>query len=128
MASSRPRTEGEAPKRRASARVARALTILSALAVLLLALSPAAALAEETSGYNQEPNKPSTGVSPSKESEAPAKEAAPATTSTAPASEKASTLPFTGFDLRWEIGFGLVLIAAGGSIVAVQRRRRHGER
>ena len=26
-------------------------------------------------------------------------------------SEKASTLPFTGFDLRWDVGFGLLLMA-----------------
>jgi hypothetical protein len=35
------------------------------------------------------------------------------------------TLPFTGFDVRWELGFGLALIGAGLSIVAAQRRRRH---
>jgi hypothetical protein len=35
-----------------------------------------------------------------------------------------STLPFTGFDLRWTIGIGVLLIATGGSIVLVQSRLR----
>ena len=99
-----------------------------------------------TSGYGQEPNKPgttttttttttpkttpSTGTSPSKEAEkpattTPAKETAPAKTTTTPTtSAKASTLPFTGFDLRWDVGFGLLLMGAGFSIVIVQRRQR----
>jgi len=37
---------------------------------------------------------------------------------------KASALPFTGLDLRWDIGLGLILLAAGLSIVAAQRRHR----
>ncbi len=47
-------------------------------------------------------------------------------TSTTPTTEtaKTGTLPFTGFDLRWSLGFGLVLMGAGFSIVAVQRRQR----
>ena len=69
---------------------------------------------------------PSTGTLPSKESEepkttTPASEPAASNTSTTP---KSSTLPFTGFDLRWDIGFGLLLLVAGFSIVAVQRRQR----
>jgi cytoskeletal protein RodZ len=72
---------------------------------------------------------PSTGTLPSKESEkptTPAKEVAPAKASTTPTTttEKASTLPFTGFDLRWDIGFGLLLMGAGFSIVVAQRRQR----
>jgi hypothetical protein len=35
-------------------------------------------------------------------------------------------LPFTGFDLRWDIGFGVVLLGAGFSILAMQRRQRRG--
>jgi hypothetical protein len=35
-----------------------------------------------------------------------------------------STLPFTGFDLRWTIGAGLLLLGMGFSIVTVQRRQR----
>ena len=60
----------------------------------------------------------------------PEKETAPAKASSTPttSTEKASTLPFTGFDLRWDIGFGLLLMGAGFSIVVAQRRQRrqHG--
>jgi hypothetical protein len=84
-----------------------------------------------TTGYNQTP--PSAGTSPSKEKSTPTKTTAPTTTSSAPAagtsptttkSAKASTLPFTGFDLRWTIGIGLLLMGAGFWIVTVQRRHR----
>jgi hypothetical protein len=37
---------------------------------------------------------------------------------------KASKLPFTGLDLRWELGVGLLLVGAGFSLVAAQRRPR----
>jgi hypothetical protein len=126
------------------------LSILPLVALLALALVPGAALAAEptsgygttststtpTSGYSTTtpaptttPTTPSKGVAPSKEAEkptstTPASETAPAKTSTAPTSEKASTLPFTGFDLRWDIGFGLLLMLTGFSIVLVQRRQR----
>jgi hypothetical protein len=46
------------------------------------------------------------------------------TTSTTPS--KASTLPFTGFDLRWSLAVGLALIAAGCSLMVMQRRHRRG--
>jgi hypothetical protein len=69
------------------------------------------------------PEEPKTGTSPSKEEapkkEEPAKGAAP---------EKATTLPFTGFDLRWTLGGGLLLILAGASILRLQRRVRGGSR
>jgi hypothetical protein len=72
---------------------------------------------------------PSTGTSPSKEETSPAtpasNETSPSNTSTpAKASAKAGTLPFTGFDLRWSLAIGVLLIAAGFSIVAMQRRQR----
>lgn len=134
MASSRPQTAGAASIRNGSSGIWRRLSILS-LALMALALVPAVAVAAEepTSGYGTTPTtttktntSPSKGVEPSKEAEkpttsTPASEPAP-TTSTAP--EKASTLPFTGFDLRWDIGFGLVLSVAGFSIVLLQRRHR----
>jgi hypothetical protein len=97
--------------------------------LLALALLPSVALgaSEPTSGYKQTPTvsktTPSSGVAPSEEKTTP-KETAPASESTAPAAEKASTLPFTGFDLRWDIGLGLLLVAAGVSIVVLQRRQR----
>jgi cytoskeletal protein RodZ len=138
--------------RKGSSRILRRLSILPLLALLALALIPGAALAAEptsgygttststtpTSGYSTTTPAPTTtpttttpskGVAPSKEAEkptstTPASETAPAKTSTTPTSEKAGTLPFTGFDLRWDIGFGLLLMLAGFSIVLVQRRQR----
>jgi uncharacterized surface anchored protein len=78
---------------------------------------------------------PTTGTSPSKESSTPTKTTAPETTasepstSTEPTAKKASTLPFTGFDLRWTIAGGLLLMAMGLTIVTSQRRhRRNGGR
>ncbi|HEV7528017.1 MAG TPA: hypothetical protein VGO29_03905 [Solirubrobacteraceae bacterium] len=99
---------------------------------------PTTALAagEGLSGYNNKPTTssttptPTTGTSPSKESSTPTKTTAPETTksepttSTEPAAKKASTLPFTGFDLRWTIGGGVLLIAMGFSLVTAQRRQR----
>jgi len=134
MASSRPQTIGAAPIGRGSSRASRGLWALSAVALLALALLlPGAAVASEpTAGYNQEPNKPKTtttpktGTSPSKEAATPTVAAAP-TSTTPTTSEKATTLPFTGLDLRWDVGFGLLLMGAGLSIlVMLRRQRRHG--
>lgn len=149
MASSRPQTPSAAPVGRGSTSVLRGLSVLPLvlLAVLAIMVPGTAVAAEPTSGYGQTPSTsttpppattpttpattpattPSTGTLPSKEAEKPAtteKEAEPAKTSSEPAKAKATTLPFTGFDLRWDIGLGLVLIGAGFSIVAVQRRQR----
>lgn len=135
--------------RKGSSSVLRGLSLLSLVLLMALAFAPGAAFgAEPTSGYgtttsttptsgytNTSPTPtttstttPSKGVAPSKEEEkptstTPASETKPEKTSTTP-TEKASTLPFTGFDLRWDIGFGLVLMAAGFSIVVMQRRQR----
>lgn len=95
--------------------------------VLAVVLAPAAAIAasEPTSGYEQKPTTPTSTVAPSKEKTTPTETAPTATT----APEKATTLPFTGFDLRWDVGLGVLLILAGVSIVVLQRRqRRHGQR
>jgi hypothetical protein len=138
MASSRPRTAQAATSGRKSSGGLRGRSLLpAALVALALALAPAAAIASEpTSSYTTTTPKPTTtsttpssGALPSKESEkpastTPASESAPSSTSTTP---KASTLPFTGFDLRWDIGFGLLLVLAGASIVAVQRRQRRSD-
>jgi uncharacterized membrane protein len=73
---------------------------------------------------------PATGTLPEKQSSSPTKTTAPEKTSTTPTSsteptaKKASTLPFTGFDLRWTVGAGVLLLAMGFSIVATQRRQR----
>lgn len=77
--------------------------------------------------------KPSTSSSEPSQSTAPATEAAPATsTSTSPTTtasqSRSSTLPFTGLDLRWVVGFGLLMLGAGASIVLAQRRQRRGRR
>jgi hypothetical protein len=147
MASSRPQAIDAAPMRRGSTGIMRRLAVVPAVLLLAMALvGPSTAFAAEptTSGYNQEPNKPSTGTSPSKETgtspsketgtspskeagtptTSTSKEAAPSTSSAKPTSQKASTLPFTGFDLRWSVGAGLLLMGAGFSIVAAQRRQR----
>jgi uncharacterized membrane protein len=139
MASSRPHTAAAASIRTQSAGVTRRLAAVSAMLLLALALTvPASALAAEpaapTSGYNQKPTPttptPKTGTSPSKESKTPTTSTtAPANTSTTPATEtKASTLPFTGFDLRWSLAVGVLLMGAGFSIVVVQRRQRRHSR
>jgi hypothetical protein len=114
---------------------------LGRLSVLSLSLLLAAALAAPTAafaagstgkenGYSQTAPTPksSSGTSPAKEKSTATKAVAPTTTptSSAPSAEsaKARTLPFTGLDLRWTLGVGLLLIAAGFSIVSVQRRQR----
>jgi len=115
------------------------------VALLLAAalLGPDTAIAAEpTSGYSQTaptpkttpsttPSKtPTTGTSPSKEEKTgekttPSKETAPSTSSSAtPSKEKASTLPFTGLDVRWAVGVGLLLLTAGFSIALLDRRLR----
>jgi uncharacterized surface anchored protein len=135
----------------------RKLVVLPLALALTMALVPATAFAaeENLSGYNKTTTTtttttppttptttptttpaatptPTTGTSPSKEESTPAKTTAPETSSTEPSSEptakKASTLPFTGFDLRWTIGAGILLLAMGLSIVMAQRRQRRSER
>jgi len=97
---------------------------------LALALAPAAPVlaASGSATYgNSHPNAPAgSGTSPSKATKKPAKAVTPATTSSTPTAKpaKASTLPFTGFDLRWTVGAGLLLVGAGGSIMVMQRRQR----
>jgi hypothetical protein len=107
--------------------------------VLLMAIAlvgPSTAFAAAESNYASKPNTPTTpttpttGTAPSKESSSPktspspTSETSPSTTATTPEAEKTSTLPFTGFDLRWSVGIGLLLMGAGFSIVVVQRRQR----
>jgi septal ring-binding cell division protein DamX len=112
------------------------LPVAFALTMALVLPTTAFAAEEGLSGYNNKPTTtsttptPSTGTSPSKESSTPTKTTAPETTksepttSTEPAAKKASTLPFTGFDLRWTIGGGLLLIGMGFTLVTAQRRQR----
>lgn len=123
-----------------SGRLLRRLAVIPAALLAIALIGPGTALAAEgTSGYNQEPPKttttttttpktetsPTGTTSPSKETSEPTKSEEP-TSSSSPekAKAKASTLPFTGFDLRWSVGIGVLLMGAGLSIVAVQRRQR----
>jgi hypothetical protein len=133
MASSRPQTAGTAATG-GSSRARRRLVILPVVLALGLApVAPALAVEPATGTYgnsNAKKPEPKSGTSPSKSTKTPTttKAVEPATTSTTPTTAtepaKASTLPFTGFDLRWTVGGGLLLIAAGGSIMVMQRRGR----
>jgi hypothetical protein len=127
-----PQATGTAANRRGSSRAARRLMVLPVALLLAIALAAptlAATSKEGLSGYSTKPN---SGTSPSKTTKAPttstpAKETAPATSSSVPTttttSPKASSLPFTGFDLRWTVGAGLLLMGMGFSIVTAQRRQ-----
>jgi hypothetical protein len=146
--SSRPHTAGAESSSGKSPR-SRRLRIgrrgLLAVPVALALMAPAVpALAQSstgTSGYKQEvpvnketPTKtePKSGTAPSKESTTPAtttpKASTEPATTTAPApattSPSESKLPFTGLDLRWVIGAGMLLLASGLSIRLAQRRQR----
>ncbi len=144
MASSRPQKAGAAPKKKGSSALRKLVVLPVAFALTMALVVPTAAFAAEEglSNYNNKPSTststptpaPATGTSPSKESSTPTKTTAPETSSTEPSTtseptaKKASTLPFTGFDLRWTIGAGVLLLAMGFSIVTVQRRQRRNER
>jgi hypothetical protein len=138
MSSSRSRTVGAASieemsdrssaRRRVPRRIGRReLLALPAALALLVPATPALA-STGTSGYNQKPpvpttkTEPKTGTAPSKESATPAASAEPAAASTTPTvTTKASTLPFTGLNLTWVVGAGLLLLAAGLAIRLVLR-------
>jgi|HubBroStandDraft_2_1064218.scaffolds.fasta_scaffold128087_2 hypothetical protein len=141
MASSRPQitaaaTIGSASGRRLGLRGRRrfARRELLALPVVLALLVPAAPAfaatstgtsSTGTSGYSQKPPTPTTKTEPKKAVE-PSKEAAkttptatpePAKEATTPTTTpKASTLPFTGLNLTWVVGAGVLLLGAGLSI------------
>jgi negative regulator of sigma E activity len=145
VASSRPQAADAALMRRGSSRAWRRLILPVALslAVALMASTTAFA-AETTTGYSQTPPPPTTkttptstapapttGTSPSKESSTPTTATTPTTTPTPTTSTSPTTaksLPFTGFDLRWTVGIGIVLMGMGFSIVTMQRRQRRGTR
>jgi uncharacterized membrane protein len=150
-ASSRPQTAGVATDglelcgsyvfARGRRRARRALLALpTTVAMLALAASPA--LAQSTSGYSEKPpvkttttpTTPKSGTGPSKEATTPKTTPAPKSnvepstaastptttpTTTTPAK---STLPFTGLDLRWVLGVGLLLLAGGLSLRFATRR------
>jgi uncharacterized membrane protein len=149
MVSSGPHTAaaasliGGSPHRRSDAtrrRVRRGLLALPVGLLLAMPAGPALAQTTGTSGYKQTPPTPKTtstpksGTAPSKEATTPATTAPKASTepasttptATAATSPSASKLPFTGLDLRWVVGAGILLLAAGLSIRILQRRQRYG--
>jgi uncharacterized membrane protein len=73
---------------------------------------------------------PKGGVAPSSTSSTPkstptsTSEPAKAATEPTATTAKATTLPFTGLDLRWVILAGVLLVGLGGSILVTQRSRR----
>jgi uncharacterized membrane protein len=123
-----------------------------AFALMMAFVLPTGAFAAEEglSNYNNKPSTtpttpttstpattPTSGTSPEKAESTPTKTTAPEekakepakTTTTTSEPAKASTLPFTGFDLRWTVAAGVLLLAMGFSIVVAQRRQgRKGER
>jgi hypothetical protein len=119
-------------------------TLFAPLVVFALMLFATPALATETgtSGYyNTVPKpgaspSPSSGTGPSRESSKPrTTSSSPSSASTKPSSSSSvptvptstsshTTLPFTGLDLRWVIGIGLLLLGAGLSIRLTQQRRQ----
>lgn len=116
-------------------RTTRRIALIVPMALALMAPAAPTLAAEPTSGYKEGSPAPKTapksGTAPSESSSKPSSGAsAPSSSSAAPtttsASPSTSTLPFTGLDLRWIVGGGLVLLAAGLSIGLTQRRQRGG--
>jgi hypothetical protein len=135
VASSRPQAAGAPSIKICSPGALRRLLVLPVALLLGVALvAPTMALGAAETGYSQTPPPPTSttkttppatsGTSPSKEATTPEKAVAPAKASSAPTTESSKTLPFTGLDLRWTVGIGLLLIGVGFSIVTVQRRQR----
>jgi hypothetical protein len=150
MVSSGPQTAGAATlgselhddcrsarSRRVARRALLAVPVALAVAIPAPALAQTKATTNTTSGYGTKPPvtttspEPKSGTAPSKEATTPksspeptattpATSTAPAKTSVSPAAE--SKLPFTGLDLRWVIGVGLLLLAGGLSLRLTQRR------
>jgi cytoskeletal protein RodZ len=151
-ASSGPRKARATSLSRGSSRTWRRLSVvpIALLLAAVLLLPQSALAAESTSGYSQtvptpkttttpttgtSPSKtttsPSTGTSPSKEEKTssekttPSGETSPAgTTPTSTSKAKSSELPFTGFELQWALGGGLLLTGAGFSLLLADRRQR----
>jgi hypothetical protein len=145
----RPQTAGAESISRASSRRAgrspiarrgrlfarRELLALPAALALLAPTAPALAQTTTgtsstgTSGYNQKPptpktkTEPTSGTAPSKESTTPTPTSSAAPAVTTPVTPKASTLPFTGLNLTWVVGVGVLLLAGGLSIRLAQRTR-----
>jgi len=129
-----------ARSRRVARRVLIAVPVALAVAIPAPALAQTKTTTNTTSGYGEKPpvttktepkTEPKSGTAPSKEATTP--KSAPEPTATTPATTTApaksnvspaaeSKLPFTGLDLRWVVGAGLLLLAAGLSLRLTQRR------
>src|SRR5271166_6003752 len=127
VASSRPQAVGAPSMKIGSPRALRRLLVLPVALLLGVALvAPTMALGATATGYSQTPPPPTTptkttppkttppakpepegGTLPAKESTTPK--------TTSPTTESSKTLPFTGFDLRWTVGIGLLLMGVGFS-------------
>jgi hypothetical protein len=106
-----------------------ALFAMPVLAVETTSTTTSSATSSTETGYSQTPKAPKKAVAPAKEEKTvPKEEIAPAKETVTPAATapaKASELPFTGLDLRWVVGAGLLLIIAGGISLRVLRRHEH---
>ncbi len=121
-----------ARSRRIARRTLLALPLALAVAIPAPALAQTKTTTNTTSGYGARPpvttkTEPNSGTAPAKETSTPKSASEPttttpttATTGVSPAAE--SKLPFTGLDLRWVVGAGLLLLAGGLSIRLTQRR------
>jgi hypothetical protein len=118
-------TSGGDDRRRMRMRWLPALVAVLALALTMAAPALAAGPTgtEGLSGYKHKET-PKHETQPSKTTKEPTVEPAKAVEPVA----KASSLPFTGFNLTWTVGFGVLLVGAGGSIVLMQRRRQESGR
>lgn len=97
--------------------------------------TPATTTSAKTTPATTTESTPKGGVSPSSTSSTP--ETSTPTSSTEPAKSsveptattaaKATTLPFTGLDLRWVVLAGVLLVGLGMSIMVAQRGRRGSE-
>lgn len=127
-----PQLATAAPSGRWRRTLRRGLLALPLALALIVGSATVALAAEPTSGYSKPVPAPKTtpATTPS-----PKGEAAPTNTSSTPSTPassteptattaKATTLPFTGLDLRWVILAGVLLVGMGMSIVVVQRGRR----
>jgi hypothetical protein len=94
--------------------------------------TPATTTSAKTTPATTTDSTPKGGVSPSStsstpETSTPASSTEPAKSSvepTATTAAKATTLPFTGLDLRWVVLAGVLLVGLGMSIMVAQRSRR----
>jgi hypothetical protein len=113
--------------RRTSLRMLLALPIALLLATALAAPTLAAGTtgSEGLSGYgHKEAKKENEHSKTKKEPEPEPKQPVEPERPPVEPVAKASSLPFTGYDLSWTVGFGVLLVGAGGSIILVQRRQR----